>query len=148
MPKLPSLEDFNHILNKISVLTENRQYATKRAAMNAIYKLLGDAVVKGPDGKDRKLEGNYHDEYWAGPSAVMEVLHGAGYEPDGFMGKYYHIKDYNTTLPNGKHFNTNIPVTTTDGKIHMLPFQINCQFLGQTGTMEDGVYEMTWVFNM
>lgn len=114
------------------------KYGDKRGISKGLYALLTAASI----------EGRYTDEYWEGVTKLVSVFKNNGIEYDLVSAKYEHnhADIVKTNLPNSKVYVFNITVVDKVGRDQVLPLRVNCAFVGKTGTMEDGVYELTYYF--
>jgi hypothetical protein len=129
----PHDQTFELPQNKKSI---NTKLSTKEAIKNALFKIL----------QVEKVEGRYHDDNWAGVSKFKNVLTEIGAEVDleksGYEG-HGTVKDYES-MPTKKIYIFNITVRNKKGTTITIPFKVTCAFVGQTGTMVDDVYELTY----
>lgn len=131
------INEFNKIYDKIKIITESElRGSDKRSIINSLYKILNS----------NKIEGRYTDEHWEGPRRLERLLSRYVQYELAEPPQYYHNKDFQTQLPNGKRYVYNLTVTDNKGKTHIIPLQVMCAFVGKTGTMEDGTYELTYQF--
>lgn len=116
------------------------KYATKRAIINAVYNVLKKAGV----------EGRYTDEYWLGPKKLTNALSNAGIDFSLQKSNYAgHNSLYSTSsLPNRKEYKYFLKIKDRSGKEIHLPLKVTCAFVGNTGTMEDDTYELTYVIEV
>ena len=114
----------------------NTKLSTKKAIINALYKIL----------QVEKVEGRYRDENWEGVLNFTQALNGVGAETDLVSSNYEghgEIKGYES-LPTRKIYKFDVSVRDKNGKVITIPFKVTCAFVGQTGTMSDEVYELTY----
>lgn len=116
------------------------KYATKRAIVNAVYDVL----------KKAKVEGRYHDDNWQGIKRLANALADAGIDYSLQKSNYAgHNSMYSdSSLPTRKEYIYFLKVKNREGKDIDLPLKVNCAFVGKTGTMEDDVYELTYVIEV
>lgn len=128
LESLPSAESATSIDGK---------YATKRAIVNAVYDVL----------KKAEVEGRYHDDNWQGIKRLANALADAGIDYSLQKSNYAgHNSMYSdSSLPTRKEYVYFLKVKDREGKDVHLPLKVNCAFVGKTGTMEDDVYELTYV---
>lgn len=126
-------EEFELPQNKKTI---NTKLSTKRAIQNALYKIL----------KVEKVEGRYRDDSWAGVSKFINTLEGVGAEVDlvksGYEG-HGEVQGHES-MPTKKVYVFNVSVRDKKGVVVTIQFMVNCIFVGQTGTMSDDVYEVTY----
>ena len=96
--------------------------------------------------KNENIEGRYTDEHWGGVTKLTDVFNKHGIDYDLEDTKYQHNNDFKSQLPNSKVYTYNINVMDNNGKQHILPLRVNCAFVGNTGTMTDKTYELTYYF--
>lgn len=113
------------------------KYATKRAIVNAVYDVL----------KKTGVEGRYTDDSWMGVKKLTNALSEAGIDFSLQKANYAgHNSMYSdSTLPTRKEYKYFLNVKDREGKEVHLPLKVTCAFVGKTGTMEDDVYELTYV---
>ena len=138
-------DKINHI-KKANMLSESRtslikegidnKYSDKKTIVNAIYKIF----------KEEGVEGRYTDEHWGGVNKLTSVFKKYGIDYDLESSKYEHNDGINSQLPNAKVFVFSVKVMDKMGKTHILPLKVSCAFVGKTGTMTDGTYELTYYF--
>lgn len=137
--KLPDLQAFNKVYDKISIIQEaDLRETTKATTIKNLYRLLAQNHV----------EGRYHDEHWEGPRKLEKVLSDYGVDYELETTRYIKHPDYATQLPNAKIFIYNVKITDQKQQEHIVPLRVNCSFVGRTGTMEDDVYELTYYFQV
>ena len=112
----------------------DNKFSSKKTIIDNIYKVL----------ESENVQGRYTDEYWLGVTKLKDVLNKYGIEYDLINSKYEHQQDANTQLPNSKVYLFNLTIMDKMGKQHVLPLKVSCAFVGRTGTMEDGKYELTY----
>jgi len=143
MRKLDKLKN----INKVNLLLDLRginlnesaidnKYSSKTTILNVLYKIL----------KSENVEGRYTDEHWDGIRKLTDVFNKYGIDYDLESAKYEHSSDFKTELPNSKVYTYIIKAMDKNGKQHILPLRVNCAFVGRTGTMSDGEYELTYYF--
>ena len=114
----------------------NTKLSTKRAIVNALYKIL----------QVEKVEGRYRDESWEGVLNFTQALNGVGAETELVNSNYEghgEVRGYES-LPTRKIYKFDVSVRDKNGKVITIPFKVTCAFVGQTGTMSDEVYELTY----
>ena len=113
------------------------KYATKRAIVNAVYDVL----------KKAEVEGRYHDDNWQGIKRLANALADAGIDYSLQKSNYAgHNSMYSdSSLPTRKEYKYFLKIKDRGGKEVHLPLKVTCAFVGETGTMEDDVYELTYV---
>ena len=140
--KIKNIKKFNILLEKRVLLIKEGfgdKFSNKRQIANAINNILSQ----------EKIEGRYTDEHWSGISKLTSVLNKYGIEYNLESANYGHNNtEFKTELPNYKVYLFNISVTDKMGKTHILPLRVTCAFVGKTGTMTDGVYELTYYFTI
>jgi len=114
----------------------NTKLSSKQGIKNAIYKIL----------ELNKVENRYRDENWEGVSNFVNSLEKVGAEVDLLRSNYEghgEVKDYES-LPTRKIYVYEVSVRDKKGNVVTIPFKVTCAFVGKTGTMSDGVYELTY----
>jgi hypothetical protein len=114
----------------------NAKLSSKQGIKNAIYKIL----------ELNKVEGRYRDKNWEGVSNFVNSLEKVGAEVDLLRSNYEghgEVKDYES-LPTRKIYVYEVSVRDKKGNVVTIPFKVTCAFVGKTGTMSDGVYELTY----
>lgn len=113
------------------------KYATKKSIISAVYDVL----------KKAKVEGIYRDDNWQGVKKLANALADAGISYSLQKSNYAgHNSLYSqSSLPTRKEYVYFIEVKDKTGKEIHLPLKVTCAFVGKTGTMEDDVYELTYV---
>ena len=114
----------------------NTKLSSKQGIKNAIYKIL----------ELNKVENRYRDENWEGVSNFVNSLEKVGAEVDLLRSNYEghgEVKDYES-LPTRKIYVYEVSVRDKKGNIVIIPFKVTCAFVGETGKMSDGVYELTY----
>ncbi len=120
--------------NKKSI---NGKYSTKTAIKNAVYDVL----------KQEQIEGRYSDENWFGIQKLLHTLHNNNIETTLDDAAYAGQGDVEgTNLPTRKVYKYTLNIRDKTGKIIPLTLLVNCIFIGQTGTMVDKQYELTYYF--
>lgn len=123
-------------LNENNDISINTKLSSKEGIKNAIYKLL----------EINKVEGRYRDESWEGVNKFVDTLTEVGAEVDLLRSNYEghgEVKDYES-MPTRKVYIYDVSVRDKKGNMVTIPFKVTCAFVGKTGTMEDGVYELTY----
>lgn len=118
-------------------LSIDGRHATKRAIINAVYDVL----------KKAQVEGRYHDDSWQGVKRLANALSDAGIDfslqKSNYAGHNSSFSD--SSLPTRKEYKYFLNIKDREGKEVHLPLKVTCAFVGKTGTMEDDVYELTYV---
>lgn len=129
----PHDQTFELPQNKKSI---NTKLSTKEGIKNALYKIL----------EVEKVEGRYRDDNWQGVSKFRNVLTEVGAEVElvksGYEG-HGEVAGYES-MPTKKVYVFNVTVRNKKGTTVVIPFKVTCAFVGQTGTMVDDVYELTY----
>ena len=139
MDKLKNIKNANILVeNSYIGLKENidGKFSNKKSILNALYKML----------EGENVEGRYNDENWEGVRKLISALNKYDIDYDLIKSEYQHNRDSDSHLPNKKVYFFNIKATDSKGQQHMFPLQVTCAFVGRTGTMEDGEYELTYYF--
>jgi hypothetical protein len=139
MDKLKSIKNANILAENTYIsLKENidGKFSNKKSITNALYKML----------QDEHVEGRYTDENWQGVRNLIGALNRYDIDYELVNSEYQRNRDSDTHLPNKKVYLFNIKVLDSNGQQHMFPLQVTCAFVGRTGTMEDGTYELTYYF--
>jgi hypothetical protein len=138
--KLKNIKKVNLLVeSRIGILKESvidNKYSNKSTIVNVLNKIL----------KNENIEGRYTDEHWGGVTKLTDVFNKHGIDYDLEDTKYQHNNDFKSQLPNSKVYTYNINVMDNNGKQHILPLRVNCAFVGNTGTMTDKTYELTYYF--
>lgn len=115
----------------------NGKYSTKNAIKKAIYDILANGQV----------EGRYADDNWHGIQKLLHTLHDNNIDTE-LEGAAYagHGSVEGTNLPTRKVYKYILNVRDKEGKNVPLNLIVNCIFVGQTGTMVDKQYELTFYF--
>ena len=114
----------------------NAKLSSKQGIKNAIYKVL----------ELKKVEGRYRDDSWDGVKKFTDSLSEVGAEVDLLRSNYEghgEVQGYES-IPTRKIYIYEISVRDKKGNVVTIPFKLTCAFVGKTGTMEDGVYELTY----
>lgn len=114
----------------------NTKLSSKQGIKNAIYKVL----------EINKVEGRYRDESWKGVKKFTDSLYEVGAEVDLLRSNYEghgEVEGYES-MPTRKIYIYEVSVRDKKGNVITIPFKVTCSFVGSTGTMEDGVYELTY----
>lgn len=114
----------------------NAKLSSKKAVLNALYRLL----------QISKVEGRYRDDSWDGVRKFTNTLEEVGAEVDLLRSNYEghgEVEGFES-LPTRKIYIFEVSVRDKKGKVLTIPFKVTCAFVGQTGTMEDDVYELTY----
>jgi hypothetical protein len=115
----------------------NGKYRTATAIKNAIYNVL----------KNANVEGRYDDENWVGVQYLQRVLRDNGVEYDLLDASYMGHGEVNgSNLPTRKVYRFELTARDKEGKNVPLYLKVTCAFVGKTGTMADGEYELTYYF--
>jgi hypothetical protein len=115
----------------------NGKYKTKSAIQSAVYKLLAQD----------KIEGRYADENWSGIQKMLYVLHSNGVETEGLGAEYEgHGESQGSNLPTRKVYKYKLTARDKEGKNVPMNLKVTCAFIGNTGTMVDKQYELTYYF--
>jgi len=139
--KIKNIKKVNILLEKRVLLIKEAfgdKFSNKRQIANAINNILSQ----------EKIEGRYTDEHWGGISKLTSVFNKYGIDYSLESANYGHDTEFKTELPNYKVYIFNVSVTDKMGKTHILPLRVTCAFVGKTGTMTDGVYELTYYFTI
>jgi hypothetical protein len=139
--KINHIKKANAILDlRVNLIKEgiDNKYSNKKQIANAILTIL----------KEEKIEGRYTDEHWGAINKLTSVLNKYGIDYDLESANYGHNTEFKTELPNYKVYVFNISVMDKMGKTHILPLRVTCAFVGNTGTMTDGTYELTYYFTI
>ena len=131
----PSKEEVKNLLIKEGI---DNKYSNKKQIANAINNIL----------TQENVEGRYTDEHWGAINKLTSVLKKYGIDYDLESANYGHDTEFPTKLPNHKIYLFNISVMDKMGKTHILPLRVTCAFVGNTGTMADGTYELTYYFTI
>ena len=139
--KINHIKKANAILDlRVSLIKEgiDNKYSNKKQIANAINNIL----------TQENIEGRYTDEHWGAINKLTSVLKKYGIDYDLESANYGHDTEFPTKLPNHKIYLFNISVMDKMGKTHILPLRVTCAFVGNTGTMADGTYELTYYFTI
>lgn len=129
----PHDQTFELPQNKKSI---NTKLSTKEGIKNALYKIL----------QVEKVEGRYHDDNWLAVNKFRNVLTEIGAEVSLENSKYEghgEVQGYES-MPTKKVYVFNVTVRNKKGTTITIPYKVTCAFVGQTGTMVDDVYELTY----
>jgi len=114
----------------------NAKLSSKQGIKNAIFKIL----------EIKKVKGLYEDKNWEGVSNFINSLEEVGAEVvlvESNLEGYGKVPGYES-LPTKKVYVFEISVRDKKGNVVTIPFKVTCAFVGETGTMSDGVYELTY----
>lgn len=113
------------------------KYASKKSIISAVYNVL----------KNANVEGLYRDDNWQGVKKLAHALANAGIDYSLQKSNYagHNSLHSKSSLPTRKEYVYFLEIKDKDGKEIHLPLKVICAFVGQTGTMEDDVYELTYV---
>lgn len=114
----------------------NTKLSSKKAVLNALYRLL----------QISKVEGRYMDDSWDGVRKFTSTLEEVGADVDLLRSNYEghgEVEGFES-LPTRKIYIFEVSVRDKMGKMLTIPFKVTCTFVGKTGTMEDDVYELTY----
>lgn len=123
-------------LNENNDISINTKLSSKQGIKNAIYKVL----------EINSVEGRYRDDSWEGVNKFVSVLSKIGAEVDLLRSNYEgkgEVEGYES-MPTRKVYIYEVSVRDKKGNIVTIPFKVTCAFVGETGTMEDDVYELTY----